>query len=209
VCALAHANADDADVTLPPAIPMSLTPEQLQQLGEAQIRWKKIRRAIAVARFDAWGVGIFACLTLLSVVFSWIALPLGLGMAAVALIEFRSANRLRRLDPTAPRVLAFNQIFFGCLLLAYAIYMLYRTHHDPGEYSQMIGNYPELNGTLGSIDSLAKMIGTLLYGGLAVIAITVQGGSAIFYFRREKLVREYIAETPPWIMQMQQAGAGL
>lgn len=189
---------------------MSLSPEQMLQLGEAQIRWKKIRRAISVARFDAWSVSVFAALTLLSVVFSWIALPLGLGMAAVAFIEFRGADRLRRLDPTAPRMLAFNQIFFGCLLLSYAIHMLYRTHHDPGEYSQVIGvGYSDWAGTLRSMDSLAKLIGTMIYGGLAVVAITVQGGTALYHFTRERHVRNYVAQTPPWIMQMQQAGAGL
>lgn len=192
-----------------PAPPAQLTLEQMKELASAQLRWKKIRRAISVATFDAWAVAIFAGLTLMSAFFGWIALPLGLGMAAVSYIEFRGVSRLRRLDPGAPRALAFNQLFLGGLLLAYAIFMLYRTYHDPSEYSAIMGQEPELkNSVLGSVDELTKMIATLLYGTLAAVAVCVQGGTALFYLSREKFIREYTSQTPAWIAQLQQAGVG-
>ena len=37
-------------------------------------------------------------------------------------------------------------------------------------------------------------------------AIVAQGGAALFYFTREKYLREYRQRIPPWILQMQKTG---
>src|ERR1043165_8021066 len=79
----------------PPSVasPAPLSPAHLQQLEYARVASKKIRRAVAVAHFDGWGTAIFGALTLLGALlsFSWIAMLLGAGMIAVAVIEFRGA----------------------------------------------------------------------------------------------------------------------
>ena len=36
--------------------------------------------------------------------------------------------------------------------------------------------------------------------------LIVQGGTAWYYISREKILRRYLDETPPWITQMQRAG---
>ena len=62
------------------AVQGGLTPEQLTELADARRRGTKIRRAISVAKFDAWTIAIFAGFTLMSAIFSWSGAVLGIGM---------------------------------------------------------------------------------------------------------------------------------
>lgn len=194
-----------------PVIPQpsaGLTPQQLQDVAAARQRAGKLRRAVSVAKFDAWGVAIFGGLTLLGslVSFSVIGTALGIGMAIVAYVEFKGIERLRQLDPTAANTLGRNQLFFGGLLLLYAIYSLFSIYHD---------NSPPFGGALSSADaaaigldvtSITRMAGWLVYGTLAFVAITVQGGTALYYFSRRRYIEQYASETPQWIIDAQRAG---
>src|SRR3954471_665037 len=101
-----------------------LSPQQLAELVEARKRGTKIRRAVSVAKFDAWTIAIFAGLTMLSAIFSVWGAILGIGMGIVAFVEFKGVERLRRLDPTVAKTLAINQCCLGGLLLIYAIYSI-------------------------------------------------------------------------------------
>jgi hypothetical protein len=104
---------------------MSLSPEQLAELASARARSKPIRRAISTAKFDGWGIAVFAALTFIGGIFHWLGFILGAAMATVAYIELAGAQRLRTLDLTACKTLALNQIFLGSVLLLYAIYSLW------------------------------------------------------------------------------------
>lgn len=53
------------------------------------------------------------------------------------------------------------------------------------------------------------MIGWLIYGTLAAVAIFVQGGTALFYHSRRKYIEAYVNETPAWIVQAQRAGLSM
>ena len=208
-------------VTAPPAPPTpapppppppfaGLSPEHLRQLTEARQRATKIRRAISVAKFDGWSVGMFGALTFLvgAISFSWIGLLLGGGMLAVAWVEFRGADRLRRLDAGATKSLAFNQLVLGGLLLTYAIYSLwgvYHTHDPAFDELRGMGNVPGI----GDIDNIAHLIGLLIYGTLAAVAIFGQGGTALYYHTRRRHIESYLRDTPPWIVEAQRAGMPL
>jgi hypothetical protein len=199
---------------IPPASP-GLTPDHLRELAEARARGAKIRRAITLAYFDLWSVGIFGGLTLLGSLlsFSWPGLLLGIAMVTVAIVEFRAVQNLKNLDPAAPKRLALNQLFFGLALFTYAAYTLLVGLRDPGQYSGMLASQmpPDLAGSsmVGSINDITKLILILLYGTLAVVAITVQGGTALFYLSRTKHLTHYLATTPDWILQAQRAGMPL
>src|SRR6185295_465730 len=56
------------------------------------------------------------------------------------------------------------------------------------------------------VGPLLKLIMSLVYGGLIVVAIFAQGGLALYYHLRGKYVEAYIAKTPAWIIRLQQAG---
>lgn len=50
------------------------------------------------------------------------AFLLGADMGVVVYVEFRGAAILKRFDAAAPRKLGWNQIGFGALLIAYAVW---------------------------------------------------------------------------------------
>ena len=41
------------------------------------------------------------------------------------------------------------------------------------------------------------------YGGVIALSALFQGGTALYYFSRRRLVEEYIAETPEWVRDVQ------
>ena len=194
-----------ASTSAPPP-PAGLSPEQFQQIAEARSRAEKIRRGVLVALFDAWTVAIFAGLTLLGGLFHWIGLLLGAGMAAVAYVEFRGVKRLRRLDPSAPKTLAWNQVFLGSLLFAYAVYSLWRIFAGRSALATQLAAYPELSMLAIDVDHLTKTIGLLIYGTLIAVALFGQGGTALFYLSRRRHVEAYLRDTPKWIVDAQRAG---
>jgi hypothetical protein len=196
-------------ISIPSQAP-GLAPEHLHQLAEARQRAKPIRRAVTVATFDGWATAIFGGLTFLFGIFSWIGVLLGAAMLAIAFVEFRGAKRLRQLDATAPASLGINQLALGGALLMYAAFSLWNVFHGGGYLSEQLGNSPEHSQMgLGSIESLARSIGVLIYGTLAAVAVFGQGGTALYYFTRRKHVEAYLRDTPPWIVDAHRAGMPL
>jgi hypothetical protein len=197
-----------------PAPGAGLTPEQLRQLAEARRLSAKIRRAVTYAYFDFVGLAGFALLTLAGSAFSfsWPGFLLGIAMAVVALVEFRGARDLSRLDERAPQRLALNQICLGAALFLYAMFSLWWGLRHPEYFSGLLASQmpPDVGGSsmVASINDLTRTIVTALYGALAAVAIFVQGGTALFYLSRQAYLRRYLATTPPWIVQAQRAGLG-
>jgi hypothetical protein len=192
-----------------PAIPIAagpLTPEHLTQLAAAKASSKAIRRAVSVANFDGWGLAVFAALSLVCGFYSVSGWIVAVGMGFAAFVELRAAGRLSQLDPDAPRVLAINQLCMAGLLILYAGWNLFTTMHAPAGSGMF--DSPELGSMGESMESLDRLIYTCLYGGLIFVAIVFQGGSALYHFRRKAMVRDYLAKTPPWVIEMQRAGVG-
>src|SRR4051794_40425315 len=121
----AERRADNTKVIAPPPLPPlapQLSAEHLLDLQRARAALRKVRRAISVASFDGWTIGAFAALTLIFGLTSASSVIMGLAMGAVAYVELRSAGRLRRLDPNAARMLGFNQLALGAVLITYALW---------------------------------------------------------------------------------------
>jgi hypothetical protein len=189
-----------------PAEPPALTSAQVEELRVARLRLKRVRRAVNYALFDAWGVAIFAGLTILGSLLDPAGLPLGLGMAAIAFVEFRQAARLRRLEPDAAKILALNQLAFAGLLIGYACWRIYVTLTGPEAFAEEMQQNPMIADMLRPYAHLAKQLSLLVYGSLIAASIAVQGGTAVFYFTRAKHVRAAQRETPAWILALQRAG---
>ena len=199
--------------TLPPPPPLTLTPavphlseENLQQLALARTGGRKVRRAISVASFDGWTIGVFAALTLLFSLTDLSGLFVGLGLGMIACIELRGANKLRRLEPKAVRMLAFNQIALGILLLVYSVWRIVVVMKSDGAYAAVGASDPQLARMLQPVENLTRMISLAVYAALIGIAVFAQGGLALFYFTREKHLQAYLMKTPAWIVAMQRAG---
>jgi hypothetical protein len=189
----------------------TLTPAQVAQILNAQRSATKVRRAAGVARFDGWMIATFAALTILTGFTSASALLLGVGMFAVATIEFRGADRLRRLEPTAAKTLALNQLGLGAMLIAYSAWQLYLTHTTPSSFAAAAGagSDPQLAHMMGSLDQLATTLTSAVYVLLICIAIFIQGGTALYYFSRQRHLDDHVNRTPKWVTDLQRAGVAV
>ncbi|MGH7177113.1 MAG: hypothetical protein ACREJC_07030, partial [Tepidisphaeraceae bacterium] len=95
---------------------------QLRELAEAARMGRSLRRATRVALFNAWVIGAFAALTLVTSVHDRPSLLLGFAMTVCAYVEFSGAVNLRRLSSTALPRLCVNQLCLGAALIAYAVW---------------------------------------------------------------------------------------
>ncbi|MFQ5705563.1 MAG: hypothetical protein ACE5HT_16280 [Gemmatimonadales bacterium] len=180
-----------------------LSPEQRDELAVANERAAKLLGAVKVATFNGWAIGSFAAVTLAFGLFSLTALVMGVGMGLVAWNEFRGRRLLRHFDPDGPQLLGRNQLGFMTLLVAYCAWSVYRT---------LTGPVPALEGLedmVGSVGDLVTKLMVAVYGGVAAISVLVQGLNARYYFARARPLREYLAETPEWIVELQRSTAGL
>jgi hypothetical protein len=191
--------------------PVSLTDQQLKDLAQARTRSKKIRRAGLVASMDAWTTACFAGLTLLGNL-SGFALPatlLGIGMCVVSFHSFRGRRLLQNLDPAAPQILGYNQLFFTICLLVYGACSLYQSMSGPAPFADTIAAAPETKDILLPYQDMARTLNLVVAVcviGAGVIATT---SASLYYFSRAKTLRTYIEQTPHWILEMHRAGFSL
>ncbi len=185
------------------------TPEQMVQMADARKAMKPIRRAISMAQMDGWTLAIFAGLTVICGISSVTALLVGAALGVIAYIELSNIPRLRQLDPTVAKTLGINQLALAGVLIVYAAFNL--LHPSPA-LQNALGKSAELKNAgldpsmFKEFDSLGSLLNQLVYGSLLVIAFGVQGSTALFYFRRKKMIETYLALTPDWLLQMQKSG---
>jgi hypothetical protein len=180
----------------------TLTSAHFEQLEGARRRAVKVRRAAAVSAFNAWTTALFAACALLSGIFSMPALLLGIAMAIVAAIEFRAGARLRRFDLRAPLLLGWNQLL---LLAAVTLYCLW----------QLLGPQParessgsaEVDAMLADYATLEAKLRLALYAAVIAGTVLAQGLTAIYYFTRARHIRDYLAATPQWVVQIERVAA--
>ena len=185
---------------------IQLTPQQLRELADARAAGKYVRRAIAVATFDGWALAAFAIANCLCGLADLSSMVIGLALGGLAYLEIRAASQLRRLDESAPRRLGINQILLGTLLAAYAICKIYEYLHGPSPYAALSQADPKVG---KRFEDMFRSMAVAFYGSLIMFAIVAQGGAALFYFTREKYLREYRRRTPAWILQMQKTGVSV
>jgi hypothetical protein len=130
-------------------------------------------------------------------------------MGYVAWRELSCAVAVSKLDVDAPRRLAMNQLVFCGLLSLYFGWSLYQSLASPSDYSEILGSDPDASGMLGNVDHLTHLISVCVYGGLIVASAIFQGGTAWYYSTRTKLLQDYLATTPQWIIDYQRGGGTL
>jgi hypothetical protein len=193
-----------------PVSPPQISPENLQQLQAAKRGMRKIRRAISTAIFDGWTVAVCGILTFLLGLGDLTSMALGAGLTTIGVIELYGAKRLKRLDQSAIDFLVWNQIALGSLLLIYAVWRTIDVLHHPATASSLGASDAQLEAAgLGNITHLEQSVMLAVYASLMVVAVFGQGSMALYYFTRRKHLQSYLAETPPWITQMQRVGMGI
>ena len=177
-----------------------LTPEQQQELHDAKERAASFLGAAKVAAFNGWTVGFFAVVSILFGLFSVTSFLVGIGLAVVARNEFVGRGRLRALDPSGLELLWRNQLGFMALIIAYCAWSMYRSVAAPDpqmvELTELLGE-----GTGDLIQSLTLMV----YSAAVVATVIFQGLNARYYFVRVVRIRDYVRDTPPWVLDLQRS----
>ena len=200
----------------PPPLSQGPSPQQVREIEEARVRFKPIRRAIGSATFFGWSVLIFGALSLVCSVtdITVAGLFVGFGLCVIGYFELTHVAKLKKLDPNAPVVLGRNQFALAGLLVIYAVWQLMfpsisqealskETMAHATEFKQAGIDLTAMN---DQMSGLVSLVWKLLYGSLIAVALAVELPMAFFYFRRSAMVKDYVANTPAWIVAMQQSG---
>lgn len=187
-----------------------LTPEHLQALALADQRAKKLRSAAGVATFNAISVGAFGVLSLMYAMgelmfgeYDWLGVIMGVGLSAIAWNEFRGRKLLHQFSPRAPAVLGWNQLGLLVLVVAYGAWMMNASLRASSQLKNMMGTDALTIPTVGNIDSLYKTLAVTMYGALIAGTVIFQGLNSLYYFTRARILRDYLAQTPAWVVELQ------
>jgi hypothetical protein len=186
-----------------------LTPEQLLIVKRAAERSKKIRRAASVATLDGSIMALFTAVCLASAIFDfWSGILLGIALGIVTINSFRGAAGIRRFDPSAARLLTFNQFFLAFSVIVYAAIALYLATRTPLLADPQLKQIKELDPTMAAnIQSLTDLVTKTLYIGLIVGTAIAQGLTAWYYWSRKKMIEDYLEQTPGWAVDLQKQQA--
>ncbi len=192
---------------LQPSSPQ-LTEEHLRQLAAARVLSRKINRAASVARFDGWTIAVFGGVSVLFGFMDITSLLIGAVMCTIAFFELRAADRLRRLDPSAIRVLVIDQAVLGSLLIIYSVWSLVSVTNG-SSLASVQSQDPQVAQLLASSQGFVQSITAIVYGALIAVAVGGCGGMILYYLSRRRHLQEYLQKTPQWIIAMQATGVTL
>jgi hypothetical protein len=111
------------------------------------------------------------------------------------------------MDLRGPKLLCYNQIVLGIIIIAYCAWTLIAELTGPGTYAQTIQQNPELADILGPTEGLIKLIVAVAYGSIIVLTIPYQGFMAWYYLSRTKHIQNYLNQTPQWVTELERAAA--
>jgi len=183
-----------------------LSPAQQQEVVAAQDRARKIRKAASVAGFNGWMTGIVAACSAPFALFSLPGFLVTAGLTLVAYNEFRGRQRLLKFDQRAPAFLGWNQVGFLALITFYCLWMLVVGMTGEGPLAAEIQSQPELGavfGSAGEFDQTYKLLTVVFYGTVIALSAVFQGLNAAYYFTRRKHVKDYLQNTPAWVLDLQ------
>jgi len=194
---------------IPASSPGPLSEQHLAELAGAKQAGRRLRRASGVAKASAWSTGGLGAITLLGGLFGDApSLALGVVMVSLSVREALLGARLAALEPGVPRKLAVNQLFLGAALIAYSVWKVVETLHSSGPAggSESFGD-PSIDATMADIGGLVQRLMVGLYAAVAVGAGLGTGLMALYYQRREAMLKVFLSRTPEWIVRVIRTGA--
>jgi hypothetical protein len=163
---------------------------------------KALKRVLTVSRLNGWSVAIFAGLCVLLTLAMGDLLGSVIGLLAVTSggMEIRGNRKLRRRDPEGMKWLVRSQMFLLAVMLSYCASRLGSFDSD----SMMANVTPEMEALLresgierADLVPLVHQAFIALYGGVALTCLLYQGGLALFYRSKTRLVTEALSTIPP------------
>ncbi len=176
-----------------------LSAEQKEQIVAASTALHALLRPTRVARANAWTIAIFGVLTILWGLVAGGGLVVGAALLAVAWNELRGVRRLRTLDPEGARILGWNQVILAAVVGGYCAAAIMNAAAAPDP------SMAELEELAGFSADLVAEITMVVYGGVAVLVAIVQALLARWHLRAGSRLAEFVAETPPWIVEVLRA----
>jgi hypothetical protein len=174
-----------------------LTPEHLAQIARARELYRPIGRARRYAKFEAWTLMIFGMISFVGGFSSAPGMFVALALCLTGFFELKFSERLGRLDPDSPRLLAINQLALALSLVIYGCWQLLVLHFHPFSLAKMDPAVAGIGDT-SDLDNLGDMIFSLVYYGLIVVALLWEGPTAYYFYTRRKPLHAYLAEVPEW-----------
>lgn len=173
-----------------------LSAEHRRELATARERSKKILNVAKVASFNAWSLAIIGALSLPFAFSSFSGFVLTVGFAILAYNEFQGRKRLLKFDPSAATLLGWNQLAFLAMIIVYCLWTMYTNYYQkldvPAEVKSALGD-------MGDLEALVKQLMVWFYALVIALSVLFQGGNALYYFTRRKLIAKFVAETPEWV----------
>lgn len=185
-----------------------LSDVHMRMLGTSVQIAKPIRKATAYARFSGWCTLLAGVISVLLSLGSLSGMLLGGVLAGIGMRELGLARRLARFETGVPAALALNQIVFGMVLIGYAGYKIVTMDSGNGVIAgtlaadPTIATMPELAGTMDQLNQIEYLLNIGVAGGLILVALIVQGGTALYYFGKRKPLAKLNTHAPEWVLRV-------
>lgn len=195
----------------------AITPAQLRELALADERDRALSGARTLALCNGLGFVVCAAVCLISVLFDPWSLLYVLVLGGFGFVELRARRALLAYDRGALRRLSRNQIAFCAAVVAYALVQMVLSARSDNPLLEIAREHPELSDALGSpemsgmkseLDSWYRIGMPVFYGLLGLVTLLFQGGSAVYYARREKVLDAFVTQTPAWVIEFRRSRAG-
>ncbi|MFG0246342.1 MAG: hypothetical protein ACF8MF_09885 [Phycisphaerales bacterium JB052] len=186
-----------------------LSEAQFEQLQLIQRLAHPAHRAGGYAKFSGWTTLLAGALSIPFALRNIPMLVFCICLAGIGTRELTLRRQLLHLKASAPKKLAVNQLLLAGTLIAYSVYMLMGApstsmvdsalSSDP-----MLQSTPELSGMIDDLAQLELLAKAAMYAGLIVIAIFVQGGTAVYYITKAKSLQRLHQRCPAWCVRVYQ-----
>ncbi len=173
---------------------------------------KPLVRAAHIARASAISTLLIAAIALPCLLIwpSLSGLIIAAGLATVGIIELKASPQVLAAKAGIHRTLARNQLcLLGIIILYCAIQMITFSTEDaknaalsPDTRAQLSA-LPDMQQSIdGMIEKWAALFQYGLYGAVILISVLCQGGLAYYYFSRRRIIEQFNASTPPWVLRL-------
>lgn len=176
-------------------------------LEETVRRSRSIRKAAGYAAFSGWATLLAGAFTLPFMIGNIPMMMFCVVLAGIGTRELSLRRRLIRLETSVLRKLAINQLMLGCVLSTYAIVHLFQPSGESVLVSTMnsdpsIQSVPGIADQLNELAQLEQLVMAGTYALMILMALFVQGGSAIYYLLKIRTMRRLHQRTPGWCVRV-------
>jgi hypothetical protein len=202
-----------ATAAAPPLPDASLTEGQFMAIRQGAAAYRTVKGVAHVAGMSGSstltiGVLAVAVLVLMPPVTAVNAV-IALGVCAIGVVELLGRKGIQRAEPSAARLLGFNQLAFLALITAYCVYQIatfspkeFQEHMVSPDAQTALTQLPNMQALVKDLERAAPMLNAAFYGVVILLSVLMQGGLARYYFTRRKRIEAYRSATPAWVQRV-------